>query len=94
MIREIHDETKAAYGSPRNFDRCGVVLTLRRVLGVAGTALLGGALAWAPVTAFTGEMLTVTKVALVGVALLIVMKLLPRSDVNPEHPPDPLDDQR
>jgi len=55
-------------------------LTLRRVLGVAGTALLGGALAWAPVAAFTGEMLTVTKAALVGVALLIVMRILPRRD--------------
>jgi hypothetical protein len=70
------------------------VLTLRRVLGVAGTGLLGGALAWAPLAAFTGEMLTVTKAGLAGVALLIVMKLLPRRHVNPEHPRDPLDDER
>jgi hypothetical protein len=71
-----------------------VVLTLRDVLGVVGTVLLGGALAWAPVAAFTGEMLTVTKVALAGVALLIIMKLLQRRDATPEHRPDPRDDQR
>lgn len=70
------------------FRRYAAALTLRRTLGVAGTALLGGALAWAPVAAFTGEMLTVTKVALAGVALLIVMKLVPRRDVTPEHGPD------
>jgi len=67
---------------------------LRRVLGVVGTALLGGALVWAPVAAFTGEMLTVTKAALAGVALLIIMKLLPRHDVTPEHRQHPLDDER
>jgi len=50
------------------------------MLGLAGAGLLGGALAWAPVAAFMGEMLTVTKAALAGVALLIVMKLLPRPD--------------
>jgi hypothetical protein len=71
-----------------------VVLTLRDVLGVVGTVLLGGALAWAPVAAFTGEMLTVTKVALAGVALLIIMKLLQRRDATPEHRPDARDDQR
>jgi hypothetical protein len=70
------------------------VLKLRRVLGVAGTALLGGALVLAPVAAFTGDMLTVTKAGLAGVALLIVMKFLPRRTVTPEHPPDPVDDER
>jgi hypothetical protein len=70
------------------------VVTLRRVLGAAGTVFLGGALAWAPVAAFAGEMLTVTKVALAGVALLIVMKLLPRRDATPERRPDPRDDER
>jgi hypothetical protein len=70
---------------------------LRRVLGLAGTVLLGGALALAPVAAFTGEMLTVTKAGLAGVALLIIMKLLPRpplpndADSTPEHLPGPLD---
>jgi hypothetical protein len=39
-------------------------------------------------------MLTVTKVALAGVALLIIMKLLQRRDATPEHRPDPRDDQR
>ena len=72
-------------------------MTLRRALGLAGTGLLGGAVAWAPVAAFTGEMLTVTKAGLAGVALLIIMKLLPRrplpdnSDGTPDH--RPLDDE-
>jgi hypothetical protein len=64
------------------------------VLGAAGTALLGGALAWAPVAAFTGEMVTVTKVGLAGVALLIIMKLLPRRDTIADDRPDSLDDER
>ena len=55
---------------------------LRRVLRVVGSLLLGGALAGAPVAAFTGDMLWVTKAALVGVALLIVMKLIPRHDAT------------
>ncbi len=66
---------------------------LRRVLGVAGTALLGGALVWAPVAAFTGGMERVTEAGLAGVALLIVMKLLPRRNATPEHQ-DSLDDER
>ena len=57
-----------------------LVSVLRRVLGLSGAVLLGGALAWAPIAAFTGEMLLVTKVALTGVAFLLVMKLLPRRD--------------
>jgi len=69
-------------------------LTLRRVLGVAGTALLAGALAWAPVAAFTGEMLTVTKIGLAGIALLILMKLLPHGVAPPEDPGKPLDEER
>ena len=67
-------------------------LALRRALGVAGTVLLGGALAWAPVAAFTDGMLMVTKAALAGIALLIVMKLLPWRDATLEHRPDSLDD--
>ena len=55
------------------------------MLGAAGTVLLGGALAWAPVAAFTGDMLVVTKAALAGVALLIVMKLLPRRAATPKE---------
>ena len=66
---------------------------LRRVLGGIGAVLLGGALAWAPVAAFTGHMLTVTKLALAGVALLLVMKLLPRRDATPEPPPERPDDE-
>jgi len=71
---------------------------VRSVLGLAGTVLLGAALALAPVAAFTGEMLMITKAALAGVALLIIMKLVPRppadgSNGTPEHRPNPLDDE-
>ena len=66
---------------------------LRRVLGVAGGVLLGGALAWAPVAAFTGNMLWVTKAGLAGVALLIVMKLLPRPADTEKHRPGSLDNE-
>jgi hypothetical protein len=74
--------------------RYSVVLALRRVVGVAGAVLLGGALVWAPVAAFTGEMVTVTKAGLAGVALLVVMKLLPRRDAAAQDRLDPLDDER
>jgi len=70
-----------------------LMLNLRRVLGVVGTVLLGGAVAWAPVAAFTGEMLTVTKTGLAGVVLLIIMKLLPRHDATQEHRQRRLDDE-
>jgi hypothetical protein len=76
------------------FSRYATVPTLRRALGVAGTVLLGGALAWAPIAAFAGEMLAVTKMALAGVALLIVMKLLPRSDATSTQRRDGLDNER
>ena len=62
-------------------------VVLRRVLAIAATILLGGALAWAPVAAFTGQMLWVTKAALAGVALLVIVKLLPRDDVNSRNEP-------
>lgn len=68
------------------------VLVLRRVLGTVGILLLGGALAWAPVAAFRGDMLMVTKIALAGLAFLIVMKLLPPRDATPEHRPEATDD--
>ena len=61
-------------------ERDAFLSALRRVSGLSGAVLLGGALAWAPIAAFAGEMLFVTKVALAGVALLILMKLLPRRD--------------
>ncbi len=60
---------------------------VRRLLAVAATILLGGALAWAPVAAFTGQMLWVTKAALAGLALLLVVKLLPRDEANSGDPP-------
>ena len=54
------------------------LVALRRLLGVAGTALLGGALALAPVLAFTGGMTIVSAAGLAGIALLIAMRLMPR----------------
>ena len=51
---------------------------LRRALFAIAALLIGGALAWAPIAAFTGDMLPVTKAALAGVAALIAAKLLPR----------------
>ena len=51
---------------------------IRRALGVAGIALLGGALAIAPIVAFGGDMRIVSGIGLAGIALLIVMRLLPR----------------
>jgi len=68
--------------------RYALLATLRRVLGLSGAVLLGGALAWAPIAAFTGEMLLVTKVGLTGVAFLLVMKLLPRRDPAAGAAPD------
>jgi hypothetical protein len=65
------------------------VKTLRRALGVAGSVLLGGAVAWAPIAAFTGNMLWVTKAGLAGLGLLLVMWLLPRGDVGRDDRADP-----
>ena len=62
---------------------------LRRALGVAGSVLLAGAVGWAPVAAFTGGMLWVTKAGLAGIALLLVMWLLPRGDDGRDDRADP-----
>ena len=59
--------------------------TLRRRLGIAGIALLGGALALAPILAFTGGMTIVSGAGLAGVALLIAMRLLPAGQREPEE---------
>jgi len=77
---------------PHHFD--SIVHSVRRVLGGAGVVLLGGALAWAPIAAFTGDMLRVTKLALVGIALLIVMKLLPRRTDSTDDRPNSSGDAR
>lgn len=61
------------------------LVTIRRAVGVAGTALLGGALAIAPILAFGGDMRLVSGLGIAGIALLIVMRLLPRP---PEPAPD------
>lgn len=62
------------------------LVALRRLLGVAGITLLGGALALAPVLAFTGGMTIVSGAGLAGVALLIAMRLMPRP---PAADPEP-----
>lgn len=59
--------------------------SIRRALGLAGTMLLGGALAIAPILAFDGDMRLVSGLGIAGIALLIVMRLLPR-------PPEPAGD--
>jgi hypothetical protein len=51
---------------------------IRRALGIAGTVLLGGALALAPIAAFGGDMRIVSGTGIAGIVLLIVMRLLPR----------------
>jgi hypothetical protein len=61
--------------------------TIRRWLGIAGIALLGGALALAPILAFTGDMTLVSGAGIAGIAFLIVMRLLPRPPPEGE-PPD------
>jgi hypothetical protein len=68
---------------------------VRRALWLGGAGSFGVALAYAPVAAFTGDMLTVTKVGLLGVALLLVARLLPRAtesspaDAPPDGPSPP-----
>jgi len=59
--------------------------SIRRALGIAGTVLLGGALALAPIAAFGGDMRIVSGTGIAGIVLLIVMRLLPR-------PPEPAED--
>ena len=62
--------------------------SLRRAFGFAGIALLGGALALAPILAFTGDMTLVSGAGIAGIACLVVVRLLPRPPVD-EAPRDP-----
>ena len=50
---------------------------LRRVLGVAGIALLGIALGYAPIAAFHDDMAVVSKAGLAGAVLVLIAWLLP-----------------
>jgi hypothetical protein len=84
----LPDRKRTDHAKAVRRERHALVSALRRVLGLSGAVLLGGALAWAPIAAFTGEMLLVTKVGLTGVAFLLVMKLLPRRDPAAERHPD------
>ena len=61
---------------------------IRRALGIADIALLGGALAIAPIVAFGGDMRVVSGVGIAGIALLIVMRLLPRPPSHDAEAPD------
>jgi hypothetical protein len=67
-----------------------VIGTLFRVFGVAGIALLGAALAIAPVLAFENRMTIVSGLGIAGIACLLVAyalrKLMPPPGV-PEAPP-------
>jgi len=60
---------------------------VRRLFGVAGIALLGIALALAPILAFQGQMSFVSGVGIAGIACLIVYRLLPRP-AEPQAPPE------
>ncbi len=67
---------------------------LRRIVGWTGIGLLGAALAYAPIAAFggDGEMVTVSRVGLAGLAFLLVASRLPRPrppepEVEPDVPP-------
>ena len=69
------------------------LVTIRRAVGLAGTALLGGALAIAPILAFGGDMRLVSGLGIAGIALLIVMRLLPRPpEPDPDAPPGARDE--
>ncbi len=55
-----------------------VVAAVRKVLALAGIALLGGALAYAPIAAFDGDMTIVSKAGIAGAVLVLAAWLLPR----------------
>ena len=63
----------------------GALGIVRRYCGIAGTVLLGVALALAPILAFQGGMTYVSGIGIAGIALLIVYRLLPRPPA--EAPP-------
>jgi hypothetical protein len=52
------------------------IRALRAWLGACGIALLGAALAWAPIAAFDGDMSIVSELGIAGVALVLVAWLL------------------
>ena len=60
---------------------------IRRGFGVAGIALLGIALAIAPIAAFQGDMQLVSGLGIAGIAALIVMRLLPRPPAQDANAP-------
>lgn len=47
-------------------------------MAVAGIVLLGGALAYAPIAAFDGDMTVVSKAGIAGALLVLLAWLLPR----------------
>jgi hypothetical protein len=54
------------------------IAAVRKLLALAGIALLGGALAYAPIAAFDGDMTIVSKAGIAGAVLVLAAWLLPR----------------
>ena len=68
-------------------------LKLFRLAGVAGTLLLGAALAIAPIAAFEDRMTIVSGLGIGGIALLLVAWLLRRFARRPSEPDEPRHDR-
>lgn len=70
--------------------------TRRKVIGLAGIACLGGALAYAPIAALADDIGTVSNVGLAGLALILVARCLPGPPAtrrDAERAPSPIDDR-
>lgn len=68
--------------------------TLFRVFGVAGIALVGAALAIAPVLAFENRMTIVSALGIAGIACLLVAYALRKLMPAPGTAESPPDDER
>jgi hypothetical protein len=74
-----------------------VFAAVRKVLAPVGIALVGGALLYAPIAAFDGDMTVVSKAGIAGAVLVFAAWLLPRprasgaeeagANATPEAPP-------
>ena len=63
----------------------------RQRVGLAGIVVLGAALAYAPIAAFGDDMVGVSRLGILGIALLLVAWRLPRGPDVPPDPPPPSD---
>ena len=68
-------------------------LKLVRLAGIAGTLLLGAALAIAPIAAFEDRMTIVSGLGIGGIALLLLAWLLRRFARRPSEPDVPRHDR-